>query len=156
MLAHLKDTYGLLTPNEIEANCAMVSAAWNPDELIKDLWLHIRNAQTHATGAGKLISDASAMHLTLLALESTGVFESALHDWHIKNEANKMLDNFKVHFNNENDEWLHKLTAQTAGYHGTHRAVETPTTPTTGRHLAAGASIVLHPSILVHHNMVST
>ena len=137
MLTHLKNMYGSLTPNKIKANHAMLLVVWNLDEL----WLHIHNAQTHDTSASELISDVSAMCLTLLALESTGVFESALHDWCIKSEAGKMLDNFKVHFNNEKEEWLCKLTAQMAGYHGTHRAVETPMTPTTGRDLAAGANI---------------
>ena len=145
MLAHLKDTYGSLTPNEIEANRATLSAAWNPDEPIEDLWLCISNAQTLATSAGKPISNASAMRLTLLALESTGVFNSALHDWHIKNEANKMLDNFKFHFNSKNEEWLCKLTAQMAGYHGAHTAVETPATTTTGSNIASGARVVPMP-----------
>ena len=145
MLAHLKDTYGSLTPNEIEANHATLLVAWNPDEPIEDLWLCIHNAQTLATSAGEPILDASAMCLTLHALESTGVFDSALHDWHIKNEANKMLDNFKFHFNSENEEWLHKLTAQMASYHGAHTAVETPTTTTTGSNIASGARVVSTP-----------
>ena len=123
--------------------CCLV--AWKPDEPIKDLWLHICNAQTLATSAGKPISNASAMHLTLLALESTVVFDSALHDWCMKNEADKMLDNFKFHFNSKNEEQLCKLTAQMAGYHGAHTAAETPATTTTGSNIASGARVVPMP-----------
>ena len=145
MLAYLKDMYGSLTPNKIKANHATLLAAWNPDEPIEDLWLCISNAQTLATSAGELILNALAMRLTLLALESTGVFDSALHDWHIKNEADKMLDNFKFHFNSENEERLCKLTAQTAGYHGAHTAAETPATTTTDSNVTSGARVVPTP-----------
>jgi hypothetical protein len=90
MLAHIKDTYGNLTADEIEKNRNSLSAVWNVDDNIEDLWLRIRDAQRLAVRAGEPIPDAAAMRLTLAALEATGVFEQAT------------LANFKLHFTKEN------------------------------------------------------
>ena len=128
MLQHLLDTYGDLNATEIEANRALLTATWNPDDPIEDLWLRIREVRAVATRAGEAVNDDTAMRLTLITLENTGVFESALHDWRLKPEADKTYVNFQAHFNTENKERLRKLTAQSAGYHGANVA-DTPTTP---------------------------
>jgi hypothetical protein len=37
MIQHLDETYGRLTPGEIEANRLALSTPWNPDRPIEDL-----------------------------------------------------------------------------------------------------------------------
>jgi len=84
----------------------VLSASWNPDDPIKDLWLCISNARAIAECANEPITIETAMRLTLSTLEKTGVFETALHDWRVKDDADKTYDNFQEHFTLENDECL--------------------------------------------------
>ena len=126
ILAYLKTHYGALTPNEIELNRGTLAAAWNPDDDIEDLWLRLRDAQTLAIRAGEPITDAAAIRLTVLALETTGVFDFALDNWRLKPDATKTLASFKEHFNKENEERVRKLTAKTGGFHGVHSVEPVP------------------------------
>jgi hypothetical protein len=123
MLMHLRRTYGDITPLEIEMNRATLSTPWNPDDDIEDLWVRITTAQELAHHARDEITDHVAIHLTIDALEASGVFDFALDNWRLKDNATKMLATFKEHFNNkEGAERERKLTAKTGGYHGAHGA----------------------------------
>jgi hypothetical protein len=91
--------------------------------------------------------------LTVIALETTGVFDTGIHDWRVlKPEGDKTLGNFKIHFADENEERLRKLTAQGTGFHGAHLATEptapvvTPTTaqPSQATAIAANATGGIH------------
>ena len=121
ILSHLKTTYGKLTPDDIKNNCNTLAAEWNPDDPIEDLWKRITDAQRFATRAGKPITNATAMQLTLGVLERSGVFATAAHKWCAKTTAEQTMVNFQSHFNFENKERIHQLTATGAGYHGTTR-----------------------------------
>jgi hypothetical protein len=50
LLAHLTDTYGLITPEELEENRAQLSAVWDPssDGAIEDLWARTTECQALA------------------------------------------------------------------------------------------------------------
>jgi hypothetical protein len=126
MLAYIKTTYGDLTPNEIERNRATLTAPWNPDDDIEDLWLRIRDAQVLATIAQDPIEDPAAIRLTLLSLEASDVFDFALNNWRLKDDATKTMATFKEHFTKENSERERKLTAKTGGFHGADNAVVVP------------------------------
>jgi hypothetical protein len=121
MLVHLQMTYGDITPLEI-MNRATLSTPWNPGDNIKELWVRITTAQELAHRAGDEITDPVAIPLTIDALEASGVFDFALDNWRLKDNANKTLATFKEHFNKENAEREHKLTAKTGGYHGANGA----------------------------------
>jgi hypothetical protein len=90
MLQHLKNTYGLVTPDDIEQNCSLLSAEWNPDGPIEDVWLRLRDCQGYATAAQEqspiapsfaLPSPSSKRSASLLQL-STNVATSLLHNKH--------------------------------------------------------------------------
>ena len=53
MLAHLKSTYGKITPEDLEANRSMLSAVWNPDNPMEDFWVRIKEVQRFATAGHK-------------------------------------------------------------------------------------------------------
>jgi hypothetical protein len=89
-----------------------LSAPWNPDNDIEDLWLRIRNAQVLASIAHKPIKDAATICLMLLSLEASGVFDF----------ATKTMDSFKEHFIPEDKEHKRKLTTTTGGFHGANAA----------------------------------
>jgi hypothetical protein len=135
MLEYLKTTYGDITPDDIDKNSATLTAPWNPDDPIQDLWLRIRDAQVFATRANEPIGDDAAIRHTLKALEASGVFTFALDNWRLKDDATKTMASFKEHFTKEDKERGRKLTAQTGGYHGANAAdsghpPSTPATPT--------------------------
>lgn len=73
MLLHLEVTYGTVTPDDIEANREGLSKEWNVDEPLENLWLRIHEAQQFATTAGEPITKATAIRLTLFAIEKTGI-----------------------------------------------------------------------------------
>lgn len=128
MIAHLLATYGIVTPDDIEANRLTLSAPWNVDEPVEELWLRIHQAQQSAPGAEPII-DAAAIRLTLTVLEKTGVFTTAIDKWRDTPEAQQTLDAFKTHFNRANKERIRQLTVQTAGYHGANTVTTTTTAP---------------------------
>ena len=62
------------------------------------------------------------INLTIIMLEKTGVFTTACDTWRVKPPGDKTLANFKLHFTQENEERVRKLTAQSAGFHGANSA----------------------------------
>lgn len=153
MLGFIKHTYGALTPNEIELNRASLSSPWNPDDDIEDIWLRIRDAQVLAAAANSPIDDASAIRLTLLSLEATGVFTFALDNWRLKDDATKTMETFQEHFTKENMERLHQLTAKTGGYHGAHNAelVPAPSAALLATPTGAPAHVILPSGVHMYY-----
>ena len=133
MLTHLQTTYGVITHDELEINRNLLSADWNPDNPMEDLWNRIHEVQRFAEAGNDPIPDTTAVRLTLPVLEKTGVFSLATEDWRKKDDAEWTLENFKTLFTKANKERRRKLTAQSAGFHGAHaaNAATTATVPPT-------------------------
>jgi hypothetical protein len=66
--------------------------------------LCISTAQELAHHDRDEIKDIVAICLTINALEASGVFDFALDNWCLKDDATKMLASFKEHFNKEDSE----------------------------------------------------
>jgi hypothetical protein len=126
MLTHLQTEYAQITNEDIELNRAKLSADWNPDDPIEELWLRIQETQRYATAANEAISDAAAIRLTLTVFERTGLFGTVTEKWRDRPDVEWTMSNFKTHFIKGNKERIRKLTAKAAGYHGAN-AAETPT-----------------------------
>jgi hypothetical protein len=146
MLAHLQDTYGQVTPDDLEENRKRLSSDWNPDDPIEDVWIRISECQTFASTI-EAITDMAAIRLTLAVFENTGVFAHAAEKWRDKPAVQHTLPLFKVHFNFENKERLRKLTAQTAGFHGANQAIAPP--PTAAATAALAALSITPPVVAV-------
>jgi len=129
MLAHLQAEYGQISNEQIEANRQQLSADWNPDDPIEDLWLRIQEAQRYAVAANEAITNATALRLTLPVFEKTGVFTTAAENWRDRPEAEWTMEAFKLHFTKANKERMRKLTAQGAGYHGANAAINPAPAP---------------------------
>lgn len=129
MLAHLRTTYGTISQTELEANRMLLTSEWSVDSPIEDLWLRIREIQRFAMAGNEEITNATAIRLTLDVLEKTGVFITAADRWRETDDTLWTLPAFQEHFTKADKERRRKLTAQTAGYHGAHLAVQTTTTP---------------------------
>jgi hypothetical protein len=83
------------------------------------LYTRITNVQQFAAEAGAphVISDATAMHLVLTALERTGMFTEACADWRKRRPADHTLDNFKVDMDHAWKERNRRVKAKDVGYH---------------------------------------
>jgi hypothetical protein len=122
LLHHQQATYGTITPLENGQNRATLTSSWNPNDDMERLWLHIRDAQLLAHQANEEILDPAAIRLTVQALEASAVFNFALDNWRLKDDATKTILSFKEHINKEDSECNRKLTAETGAYHGAHGA----------------------------------
>jgi hypothetical protein len=148
MLQHLQATYGQVRPDDLENNRTLLSAVWNPDDPIKEIWIRIRACQAFAATI-EPISNNAAVRLTLTVFEKTGVFASAVDKWRDKPPVELTLHNFIAHFNFENKERLRELTAQTAGYHGANQAAIVPPSPAAPATAAAAANAAAAPVVEV-------
>ena len=156
MLAHLSKTYGKITADDIENNRSTLSADWNVDSPIEDLWSRNQEAQrfSEAAGPGEAINDAAVMRLTLVVFERTGVFDTIVEKWRDKAQDAWNMDAFKLHFEAGNKERERKLTAKAAGYHGANAAVTLPIAPETPEIAAAATQQTVTPSRNIRTNNV--
>lgn len=131
MLHHLKTTYGIITTDDLETNRARLSADWLPENPIEDLWIRLRDVQRFAEAGAEPISDTTCLRLTLATLEATGVLTTSIERWRENDESTWTLIAFQSHFTKADKERHRKLTAQAAGYHGTHATTMTTPLPST-------------------------
>jgi hypothetical protein len=98
LLQHLIATYNIVTAETLEDNRNRLAADWNPDDGMEMLYTRITNVQQFAAEAGPthIISDATAMHLVLTALERSGMFTDACADWRKRAPDTQTLINFKL------------------------------------------------------------
>lgn len=119
LLQHLVDTYNIITEETLEDNRSRLSAEWNPDEGMEVLYTRITNVQQFAAEAGvtHMISDSTAIHLVLTALERTGMFTDACADWRKRRPTDHTLDNFKADMDHAWKERNRRVKAKDVGYH---------------------------------------
>ena len=126
MLKHLKTTYGVLTPEALEANRSTLTTPWNPDDPIEDLWKRIEETQRIATTGGAPITDEAVIALTLTMFEKSGLLAHTTQIWRVKPIVYWNWTGFKTDFTMANTERRRQITAGAAGYHGAHAAITPP------------------------------
>jgi hypothetical protein len=99
----------------------------------------IREIQRFAEAGSEPISDTTCLRLTLKTLEKTGVLTTSIERWRESDEATWTMAAFQSHFTKADKEWQRKLTAQAAGYHGTHAATPLATPPVNAPAASANA-----------------
>jgi hypothetical protein len=130
LLNHLRDTYCIVEPEELEMSRASLKETWNVEEPMELLWERLSTAMEFATRHQDPISDFNAVNLTFAAIESTGVFTDACDRWRDRDNFTKTIDNLRVFFTKENKNRLRKLTAAQGGFHGANAAAGAiPTKP---------------------------
>ena len=119
LLQHLIDTYNIVTEETLEDNRSLLSAEWNPDAGMEVLYTRITNVQQFASeaGAAHAISDATAIHLVLQALERTGMFTDACADWRKRAPGEQTLLKFKSDMDHAWKERNRRVKAKDVGYH---------------------------------------
>ena len=72
LLTHLRTTYGMITPDQLDENAATLDREWNPDDLLERLWQHVREYGSFAHTGTDEILEGAAVRKTLIILEKTG------------------------------------------------------------------------------------
>jgi hypothetical protein len=118
MIQHLDETYGRLTPGEIEANRLALSTPWNPDRPIEDLWASVNTIRCIADDGKAPITEVTAISLLLDMFETSGLLSSTTEKFRLSEPSTWTLEQFKQEINRGNAERLCRLTTGVAVYHG--------------------------------------
>ena len=88
LLHHLTTTDGRLDQCELRANEKRLNNEWLPDTPIEDLWLHVREIRHISDDGQNPITEEKAIAAVIEVLETSGVFETSIHEWEFKPAAN--------------------------------------------------------------------
>jgi hypothetical protein len=72
IVAHLVTEYGLIEPEDLEANETQLSALWNPDTAIVLVFNNARRCQKYAAKGGDPISDPMLARKVLKVFQASG------------------------------------------------------------------------------------
>lgn len=151
LLVHLKDTYGTLSPEDLEKNRAALSTPWNPDAPLENLWARITEIQRIATAGNAPIPDVAAITLTLAMFEKSGLLTTTTQQWRVKPINTWTTAMFRVDFNLANTERIRQTTAAAAGYHGANHATPLPPSTAVSSNESANAATAVPPRAPVAH-----
>ena len=98
MLQHLYDTYGDLTPTELEDNDARMKTAYDPTTPIETLYDQIEQAVDIAEAGHQPYTNAQVLTRAYNIILQTGLFTDACREWRNKPRADKTWERFKIHF----------------------------------------------------------
>lgn len=98
MLQHLYDTYGDLTPTELEDNDTRMRAPYDPTEPIETLYNQLEQAVDIAEAGSLPYTQAQILTRAYNLILQTGLFDDACSAWIDKTASIKTWTNFKVHF----------------------------------------------------------
>ena len=106
LLAHLRNTYGAITTDDLEANFSRLSTPWDPTTPIETIFTNVRDCMSFANDGGDPISDAQAMREVLKTIEASGVLDKAVEDWRLQAAAARTFANLLPFFCPRNQERL--------------------------------------------------
>ena len=98
MLQRLYDTYGDLTPTELEDNDARMKTAYDPTTPIETLYDQIEQAVDIAEAGHQPYTNAQVLTRAYNIILQTGLFTDACREWRNKPRADKTWERFKIHF----------------------------------------------------------
>ena len=77
LLTHLRETYGLITSNQLDENAATLDREWNPDDPLERLWQRVRECRSFALAGKDEFTEAAAVRKTLIVLGKTAALANA-------------------------------------------------------------------------------
>ena len=98
ILARLRDIYGRTTPAEKRANETLWSQNWNPADPIESLFMRLEECFVFALAAKPAYTEEQMVDKALMAIQSTGLYETAILEWQGFDPANKTWPELKSHF----------------------------------------------------------
>jgi hypothetical protein len=151
ILNYLTTEYDQITMEDLEKNQAILTAKWNINDPILDLWERVKECQRFALEGGYPIADKIAISATLKVLEDTGVYILTTTIMRNKAQAEWNMVDFQTLFNKAEKERARQMTAKSAGFHGANMVTrKTPsyaaatigTTPTTAQLIISPYTVI--------------
>ena len=116
IIDHLVNTYGVVTPEDLEENEAAISVEWNPSHPTESVFDNANLCRIFADENGEAITDAKTVRMLLRVFEKSGVLADAVTDWKKREAAQQTLVLMRTHFRNYNRRRI--KDASSAGQHG--------------------------------------
>ena len=98
LLTHLMDTYGKISKKAMAANLKSVSAPWDPDTPIENVFTHGKSCRQFATEGGDPITDAAYIRILAETFTKSGVLDKAVDDWDDLEEDDQTVAALMAHF----------------------------------------------------------
>ena len=125
MLQHLYDTYGDLTPTELEDNDERMRSPYDPSTPIETLYDQIEQAVDIAEAGHQPYTNAQVLTRAYNIILQTGLFTDACREWRNKPRVDKTWETFKVHFAQAHkDLRQHEETAARSGMHAANSVLD--------------------------------
>ena len=125
MLQHLYDSYGDLTPTELEDNDERMRSAYDATEPIETLYNQIEQAVDIAEAGQQPYTNAQILTRAYTLILQTGLLDDACRDWDDKTTTQKTWASFKVHFAKAHKKLRQQqATASKTGMHAANAVLE--------------------------------
>ena len=115
LLADLNNTWGAVTPEDLDTNKAQLEAPWDPTTPFEILKTRVTECQEFALPHDP-ISDLEVVRIMVKIMENTGLFEQDLRDWRKLANNLRTLAGFWTYFAAANKERKRIMGTQQAGY----------------------------------------
>ena len=127
IITHLRDVYGIITPEMLDTNKQQMSAQWQPPTPIETLFEQLRSGKAFAVEGGDSMSEQEQVRIGYNIIAATNLFHDACRDWRgLTQPAQQTFVEFQKHFKRwERDRRLTDTSAS-AGYHGANQVVQHP------------------------------
>jgi hypothetical protein len=125
MLDHFFETYGNITPVDLEINFEHMRRAWDPQQPVETLFKQIQDCTDYSEAGGVLIGHPQQINVGYATIFATGHFMSACRRWNEKPAAEKTSTHFKSHFAaaHRHHKQMQGESAATAAYHSANAAM---------------------------------
>eukprot|EP00978_Attheya_sp_CCMP212_P018413 scaffold50382_cov35-Attheya_sp.AAC.1 len=97
IITHLRDTYGEIAQEDLDANQQRMTAKWHPPTPIEDLFEQLRAGAAFALEGEYTLLPTSVVQLGYTILLQTGLFDQACRDWRDKAQKDRTMVLFKKH-----------------------------------------------------------
>jgi hypothetical protein len=120
LLTHLRNNYGNITEQELEANILRMQAQWNPPTPIESLFMQIEDGVAFAAEGLDEPTKPTVLRWAYDIVATTGRYDIACREWRQFNPDPKTKNwaKFKSHFKAADRDMRSQDTTGSTGYHG--------------------------------------
>ena len=102
ILTHLMTNYGKLNAEDLQDNLNQLGKPWDLDMPIETVFNNVAECRLLAKEGGDPITEHTAVRTILQAFNNSNLFEHAVREWRNKPEADKTINNIRIHFKEAN------------------------------------------------------
>jgi hypothetical protein len=121
MIQFLVNSYGNITPLQLDANDKMIKEQWDPSTPIICLFAKIQEGVDKSDAGNAPHTLNQVLAITFNHVFRTGTMKNACERWTSLNPTKKTWDHFQTMFTQAHETY-ESLTAQAGGYHGANNA----------------------------------